>query len=117
MLDTIVVMGMTVTAVEVAKNFNVYKNHKGMGKKILPFIILAVGCSMQILNNGFFGSGWDGQAITSAAKSGIEASVLYAGIYGMGKAAMQTADTDVVNSTALDISGDTTAVVEPKNLG
>jgi len=96
MLDTVVVMGMTVTAVEVVKNFNAYKNHKGMGKKILPFIILAVGCGLQVLNNGFFGSGWTGTAVTEAAKSGIEASVLYAGIYGMGKAAMQTPDTDVV---------------------
>ncbi len=112
MLDTVVVMGMTVTAVEVVKNMNAYKNHKGMGKKILPFIILGTGCVFQILNNGVFGTGWDAQSISDAAKSGIEASVLYAGIYGMGKSSMQTTDPDIAQNTKPDQEPTTTEISE-----
>jgi len=86
MLDSIVIMGITVAVVELIKS---YMKKVKRRKLILPFIILAVGAGISVINSGIWGTGWDALAIKQAAKDGINLSVFYAGIYAMGKAATQ----------------------------
>ena len=97
MLDSVVVMGITVAVIELVKS---YMKKVKRRKLILPFVILAVGAGISVLNSGVWGNGWDVQAIKQAAKDGINLSVFYAGIYAMGKAATQTPEAAQAKVTA-----------------
>ena len=91
MLDSIVVMGITVALVELIKS---YMKKVKRRKLVLPFIILAVGAGISVLNSGLWGTGWNVVDIKQAAKDGINLSVFYAGIYAMGKAATKTPEAE-----------------------
>jgi hypothetical protein len=80
----IVVMGLTMGATEIVKQY-IPEEKKEKAKVFVPFLILAFGIGFNIGVSALIG---DGLVVREAAWEGLKLAAGAAGIYGLGKAAL-----------------------------
>jgi hypothetical protein len=82
MLDSFIIVGLTMTIVGIIKTFKPFTTEKG--KLCVPLLVFAVAAILNVLNAVVFGG-----ELLKALNEGFVLGAAAGGIYSMGKAAIE----------------------------
>jgi hypothetical protein len=79
MLESYIIVGLTIASVELIKTFKYFKTK--VGKLWIPILVFLIAGGYNVLNAWVFG----GMALLLALKSGLELGAVAGGLYSMGQ--------------------------------
>jgi len=86
MLDSFIIVGLTMVIVNFAKTFSVFGTRRG--KLLIPLLVFFVAAALNVVNALVFGG-----AVLPALKDGFILGASAGGIYSMGKKQMEKFET------------------------
>lgn len=79
MLESYIIVGLTIAIVEIIKTFKPIKTKRG--KLIVPILVFLIAGAFNVANAAIF----SGMALLVALKSGLELGAVAGGLYSMGQ--------------------------------